>query len=113
MMLSRIESLFLKGELSINGNVNYKRVLTCRIKKKVEKRINEFKETMPLLSLNPQLREWVDNHGITVIKKGELNMDRREMNLSQSVIAGPVGFEPTTPGLEGLYSIHAELRAHH
>jgi hypothetical protein len=33
--------------------------------------------------------------------------------MSQVNGAGPVGFEPTTPGLEGLYSIQTEPRAHH
>ncbi len=40
-MLSRTESLFLEEELNLNGNVNYERVLTCKIKKKVEKSIVE------------------------------------------------------------------------
>ncbi|MEM3383785.1 MAG: hypothetical protein QXL52_06295 [Nitrososphaerales archaeon] len=58
-MLSRTELLFLKGELNLEGNMNYERVLTCRIKKKVEKRIREPEQTMPLLSLKPQLKEWI------------------------------------------------------
>ena len=105
-MLSKTELLFLKGELSVKGNINYERVLTCRIKKKVEKRMRELEETVPLLSLKPQLKEWIDNYGITVIKKGEQSIDKQEMNLSQSVIAGPEGFEPTTYSLGGCRAIH-------
>lgn len=51
MMLSRTELHYLKGELNVQGNVNYERVLTCRIKKKVEKGMKELEETVPLLSL--------------------------------------------------------------
>lgn len=68
-MLSRTEPLFLSGELNVEGNVNYERVLTCRIKKKVEKRISELKETMSLLSLKPELKEWIADYGITVTIK--------------------------------------------
>ncbi len=100
-MLSRIELFFLKGELNVVGNVNYERVLTCRIKKKVEKGMRELEETVPLLSLKPQLREWIGNYGIAVIEKKEYSIDGGEMNLSQSVKAGPVGFEPTVPGFAG------------
>ena len=110
-MLSKTELLFLKGELSVKGNINYERVLTCRIKKKVEKRMMELEETVPLLSLKPQLKEWIDNYGITVIKKKEHSIDGGEMSLSQSVKAGPVGFEPTTYSLGGCRAVHTALRA--
>ena len=110
-MLSKTELLFLKGELDVGGNVNYERVLTCRIKKKVEKGMRELEETVPLLSLKPQLREWIDNYGITVIKKEEHNIDRGEMSLSQSVKAGPEGFEPTILGSEGQCLIRTGPRA--
>ncbi len=99
MMLSRTELLFLKGELSVERNVNYERVLTCRIKKKVEKGMRELEETVPMLSLKPQLKDWIDNYGITVIKKKEHSIDGGEMSLSQSGKTGPVGFEPMILGL--------------
>jgi hypothetical protein len=38
-MLSKTELLYLKGELEVEGNVNYDRVLACRIRKKIEKRV--------------------------------------------------------------------------
>ena len=59
-MLSKTELLFLKGELQVNPN--YERVIACRIKKKIEKRINELASILPLLKMNEKLNDLMEKH---------------------------------------------------
>jgi hypothetical protein len=89
-MLSRSELLYLKGELEVEGNVNYDRVLACRIKKKVEKSVRDLEETIPLLSLKPGLKEWLENYGITVIRKLDGDEEKAKMGFFSQNRQGPV-----------------------
>ena len=89
-MLSRTELLYLKGDLEVEGNVNYDRVLACRIKKKVEKRVRELEETLPLLSLKPGLKDWLDNYGITVIQKLGRSDEKAKLGFFGQNRQGPV-----------------------
>ena len=83
------------------------------------KKLDKFKKIIPILFENDLTKSWAIKH-LNVIK----NCNKETYNATENCNsknfqantrcseAGPRGFEPPTPGLEGLCSIHTELRAH-
>ena len=104
-MLSRREREYLLNPKAFNRN--YVRKLRFSIRRKLSK-LNE--DLKLIAKTHPEmLQELVTFTSPTVTKFS--NAEKRVWgNLSPK--AGPRGFEPRTPGLEGRYSIQAELRAH-
>ena len=104
-ILSKTELLFLKGELKVNPN--YERVLACRIKKKIEKRIQELTSILPLLQNNEKLNGLMKHYRKLVTLQENSNIEKSLKNgyfeekeaLNGRMLVAGRGFEPRISGL--------------
>ncbi len=96
-LLSNSERLYLMGRLELSGNPNYRRVLECRIRKKIERKGRELAQTVKFASYSPQMRNWIDHYGITVLLKRPTEIENLEIgSFGQNKVRSP-GFGPGLP----------------